>query len=83
VARAGSELLPILVADDVWPKTEIAFPNEPEPNVLFFVTPQWLMDHGKVIMQGSMQQLDYSTKTIFHERSDLVLFILSVNASWM
>jgi len=30
-------------------------------------------------MQGySMQQLDYSTKTIFYERNDLVLFILSV-----
>jgi len=29
-------------------------------------------------MQGSVQQPDYnSTKTIFHERNDLVLFILS------
>jgi len=25
-----------------------------------------------------MQQPDYSTKTIFHEKNDLVLFILSV-----
>jgi len=30
-------------------------------------------------MQGSMRQLDYnSTTTIFHERNDLVIFILSV-----
>jgi len=36
------------------------------------------IDHGKGIA-GSMQQLDYNpTVTVFHERTDLVLFILSV-----
>jgi len=30
------------------------------------------------VLHRSMQQPDYSTKTIFHERNDLVLFILIV-----
>jgi len=30
---------------------------------------------------GSLQQSDYFTKTIFHKRNDLVLFILTTESS--
>jgi len=58
----------------VSPKTEIAFPHE--PHILFFVTPLQSSVTAK-IMQGSMQQLDHNSTTIFHGRNDLVLLILS------
>jgi len=54
------------------PKTEIAFSH-----ILFFVISLGSSTTAKV-MQGSMQQPEYSTKTIFYERNDLVLFILNI-----
>jgi len=69
VPRAAGE-------DHISPKTKIAFPHEPP--ILFFVTTQRSSITEK-ILQGSMQQPNYSTKTIFYERNYLDIFILSFN----
>jgi len=57
-------------------RLKLPFPHE--PHILFCCHASAFINHSKVV-QGSMQQPDYSTKTICHERNDLVLyFILSI-----
>jgi len=74
----------ISVAGDVCgmsisPKTKISFPHEPHILCFFtFLRSLFAQSRLRLFRLESMQQPDYSTKTIFHERNDLVLFILSV-----
>jgi len=70
-ARAGSELFQS--------ETEIAFPHE--PHILFFVKPlhssAFICIHSKGNERIYATTIDYNyTTTIFHDRDNLVLFIL-------
>jgi len=76
VARAVSELIEswVRARDAISPKTRL--PSRKRHTNNFFLMPLRSLLTAKVL-QGSMQQPHYSTKTIFREWSDLVLFILS------